>query len=136
MTTLHEASRTLYEITGDIKDINTLLIPRSALAQHGEPVGCIDYGCEPHYINWEINPHLLPDGTSLYAGAAPAPQAQQVSWQPIIQTQIVNDISPMTNEQIKVGRTEGYDAEDTPDAWDFEQGVRFAERHHGIGEKQ
>lgn len=43
---------------------------------------------------------------------------------------------PLTNEQIKAGRTEGYDAEDTPDAWDFEQGVRFAERHHGIGEKR
>lgn len=43
---------------------------------------------------------------------------------------------PLTDEQIKAGRTEGYDAEDTPDAWDFEQGVRFAERHHGIGEKQ
>lgn len=33
MTTLH---RTLYEITGDIKDMNTLLVPRSALAQQGE----------------------------------------------------------------------------------------------------
>jgi hypothetical protein len=49
----------------------------------------------------------------------PAPQAQ-----------------PLTNEQIKAGRIEGYGAEDAPDAWDFEQGVRFAERHHGIGEKQ
>lgn len=47
----------------------------------------------------------------------PAPQAQQ----------------PLTDDQIKAGRTEGYDAEDAPDAWDFEQGVKFAERHHGIG---
>lgn len=46
------------------------------LAQQGEqqPVGSVDYGCEPHRINWEINPFSLPDGTPLYAGAAPAAQ--------------------------------------------------------------
>ena len=28
-----EQAKTLYELTGDIKDINTLLIPRSAIEQ-------------------------------------------------------------------------------------------------------
>lgn len=35
---LVERAPTLYGITGDIKDINTLLIPRSALTQQAEPV--------------------------------------------------------------------------------------------------
>lgn len=34
---LVERAPTLYGITGDIKDINTLLIPRSALTQQAEP---------------------------------------------------------------------------------------------------
>jgi hypothetical protein len=70
-------------------------------------------------FEWKHATHWMPLPPAPDA-AAPAPQAQQ----------------PLTDEQIKAGRTEGYDAEDTPDAWDFEQGVRFAERHHGIGEKQ
>ena len=38
MTTLQEAAqyRSLYELTGDIKDFNTMLVPRTALAQQGE----------------------------------------------------------------------------------------------------
>ena len=35
---LVERAPTLYGITGDIKDINTLLIPRSALTQQAEPI--------------------------------------------------------------------------------------------------
>lgn len=60
------------------------------------------------------------------------PQAQQ----PIIQTQIVKDISPMTPEEIRIARRNKYDPEDEPDAWSFEEGVRAAERFHGIGAKK
>lgn len=84
---------------------------KAALAQQGEPVAWIDpiVGTIRHdYERFDKSGHQ-----PLYT----APQAQQ----------------PLTDEQIKAGRIEGYDAEDAPDAWDFEQGVRFAERHHGIG---
>lgn len=41
---LVERAPTLYGITGDIKDINTLLIPRSALTQQAEPVLWVNAG--------------------------------------------------------------------------------------------
>ena len=44
---------------------------------------------------------------------------------------------PLDDKAILQGRTDGYDAEDPPEGWAFAQGVRFAERAHGItGEPQ
>ncbi len=41
---------------------------------------------------------------------------------------------PLTDEQINDHRLAlGYDIVDLPDPWDFKQGVRAAERAHGIG---
>ena len=41
---------------------------------------------------------------------------------------------PLTDEQINDHRLAlAYDSEDLPDPWDFKQGVRAAERAHGIG---
>lgn len=39
---------------------------------------------------------------------------------------------PLDDKAILQGRTDGYDAEDPPEGWAFAQGVRFAERAHGI----
>ena len=40
---------------------------------------------------------------------------------------------PLSNEQIKKGQKEGYDVDDRPEPWAFREGVKFAERAHGIG---
>ena len=40
---------------------------------------------------------------------------------------------PLTDEQINHRLALPYDGEDLPDPWDFKQGVRAAERAHGIG---
>ena len=41
---------------------------------------------------------------------------------------------PLTDQQINDHRLAlAYDSEDLPDPWDFKQGVRAAERAHGIG---
>ena len=41
---------------------------------------------------------------------------------------------PLTDAQINDHRLAlPYDGEDLPDPWDFKQGVRAAERAHGIG---
>ena len=41
----------------------------------------------------------------------------------------------LTDEQIKLGRQSiRKDIEDQPEGWSFKEGVRFAERHHKIGE--
>lgn len=43
---------------------------------------------------------------------------------------------PLTDEQINAGRQAlPYDIEDKPEPWSFKEGVRFAERKHGIGGK-
>lgn len=44
----------------------------------GEPVASVDHNCEPHKINWEVNPLELADGVSLYA--APKALAPDVDW--------------------------------------------------------
>ena len=42
---------------------------------------------------------------------------------------------PLTDEQINEHRLAlGYDHENLPDPWDFKQGVKAAERAHGIKE--
>ena len=81
-----------------------------------EPVGCVagTYGGYP--VVRLINPALvLPFGTALYTH--PQPKRE-----------------PLTDEQINDHRLAlPYDGEDLPDPWDFKQGVRAAERAHGIG---
>lgn len=80
MTTLQEAAqyRSLYELTGDIKDLNTMLVPRTALAQHREqqPVchGCGIPAGDVHMSTCRSGkwPSRVSNGDT----AAPAPQAQ------------------------------------------------------------
>ena len=81
MTTLQEAAqyRSLYELTGDIKDFNTMLVPRTALAQQGEqqPVchGCGIPAGDVHMSTCKSGkwPSRVSNGDT----AAPAPVAQQ-----------------------------------------------------------
>ena len=80
MTTLQEAAqyRSLYELTGDIKDFNTMLVPRTALAQQREqhPVchGCGIPAGDVHMSTCKSGkwPSRVSNGDT----AAPAPQAQ------------------------------------------------------------
>lgn len=81
MTTLQEAAqyRSLYEVTGDIKDLNTMLVPRTALAQQREqqPVchGCGIPAGDVHMSTCKSGkwPSRVSNGDT----AAPAPQAQE-----------------------------------------------------------
>ena len=83
MTTLQEAAqyRSLYELTGDIKDFNTMLVPRTALAQQGEqqPVchGCGIPAGDVHMSTCKSGkwPSRVSNGDT----AAPAPQAQPMT---------------------------------------------------------
>lgn len=89
MTTLQEAAqyRSLYELTGDIKDLNTMLVPRTALAQHREQQGWKRVPVEPTPEMLKAPPNAWEaDAKITYAAmlaAAPPPQAQQGEQQPV-----------------------------------------------------
>lgn len=87
---MKEQLKTLYSVTGDIKDINTLLVPREQLeAMAGEPVqldhiACIDGG-KLRYMTGRKAPaydcelYAMPDGKrapNLYAAPVAQPQQQ------------------------------------------------------------
>lgn len=84
-TNTERAYRSLYEVTGNIADINTLLVPRSevaAKAPAAEPVATV-YTMEALVPGGSVKHHVqllkpLPAGTPLYT-APPAPTEQWVS---------------------------------------------------------
>ena len=85
MTQLQEATqyRSLYELTGDIKDLNTMMVPRTALAQQVEQQGWKRVPVEPTPEMLKAPPNAWEaDAKITYAAmlaAAPAPQAQDVA---------------------------------------------------------
>ena len=54
-TTSTADHRSLYEVTGDIKDINTLLVPRAALASPAQPVGWAIFAENGNGLVWTQN---------------------------------------------------------------------------------
>lgn len=59
------------------KDLVEEFAAKSAPAQQGEPVARVRRGQQWDTIEYLVSPEELKHGTLLYAGAAPAPQAQQ-----------------------------------------------------------
>ena len=97
-----------------------------------EPVAWIErwYGSGPERGWWIVcgRDHIAHLGPAEMSGEAASKIVSAHNTSPPAQRQ------PLTDAQINDHRLAlAYDSEDLPDPWDFKQGVRAAERAHGIG---
>ena len=104
-----------------------LVRKRSWLANQWEaaPCGFPDYGKQ--WADERINVYIHPQNLNCKSN-----QARLATLWGYVKEQPPR--RPLTDQQINDHRLAlAYDSEDLPDPWDFKQGVRAAERAHGIG---
>ena len=123
-------------LDAEVKQISDAIgVLRAALEQpqvEQEPAAWIErwYGSGPERGWWIVcgRDHIAHLGPAEMSGEAASKIVSAHNTSPPAQRQ------PLTDAQINDHRLAlPYDGEDLPDPWDFKQGVRAAERAHGIG---